>query len=286
VRYAAGLILRALTPPRISNAETKHDGTRQSESPQQARPLKDAHARPHRPIELYFWPTYNGLKISIMLEECELPYEIKGININRGEQFDPAFPVRSRPTIAFRPLSIRKARAANRSRFSSPARSSNILAARPANSIPRTSEAALKSTSGCFGNARASVRWPARRIIFREYAREQIHYAIDRYTNEMNRLYGVMNKQLVDRDFLAGEYSIADMACWGVVKKRASAGQTLEDFPNVNIWWERMNARPGVQRGSTAGDFCVSPIIDAPRIRSPHSICLDRPHARDAHPST
>src|SRR3990167_4400905 len=94
---------------------------------------------------------------------------------------------------------------------------------------------------------------------FREYAKEKIDYAIQRYTDEMNRLYGVMDRRLQTREFFAGDYSIADMACWGVVKSHTRQGQKLEDFPNVKAWWGRMNARPGVQRGSQVGAYLRDP---------------------------
>ena len=89
---------------------------------------------------------------------------------------------------------------------------------------------------------------------FRGYAPEQVPYAIERYTNEVNRLYGVMNRRLADRDFLAGDYSIADMACIGWVKPYKRKGQDLDDFPNVKRWFETMMARPAVERGIRAGE--------------------------------
>jgi len=88
---------------------------------------------------------------------------------------------------------------------------------------------------------------------FRVYAPEKVEYAITRYTNEVNRLYGVMNKQLADRNFLAGEYSIADMACigWAVLWERQ--GQDIEEFPNLKAWIERMKERPSVYAGLNLG---------------------------------
>ena len=89
---------------------------------------------------------------------------------------------------------------------------------------------------------------------FRQYAPEEIPYAIDRYTNEVNRLYGVMNTQLKSRDYLAGSYSIADMACIGWVKPHHRQGQSLDDFRNLKKWFERMMSRPAVQRGLAVGE--------------------------------
>ena len=88
---------------------------------------------------------------------------------------------------------------------------------------------------------------------FRQYAPEKIEYGINRYTNEVNRLYGVMNKRLADRDYLAGDYSIADIACVGWVVPHKNQGQDLDDFPNLKAWFERVMARPAVERGIAVG---------------------------------
>ena len=88
---------------------------------------------------------------------------------------------------------------------------------------------------------------------FRQYAPEKIPYAINRYTNECNRLYGVMNKRLADREFLAGAYSIADMACIGWIRPYQNQGQDLEEFPHLKRWFETIMARPAVERGMAVG---------------------------------
>ena len=88
---------------------------------------------------------------------------------------------------------------------------------------------------------------------FRQYAPEKVPYAIERYTNEVNRLYGVMNRRLADRDFLAGDYSVADMACIGWIKPHENQGQDLSDFPNLKRWFETMLARPAVDKGLVVG---------------------------------
>ena len=94
---------------------------------------------------------------------------------------------------------------------------------------------------------------------FRQYAPEPIPYAIDRYTNEVNRLYGVMNRRLADRPFLAGEYSIADMAAYPWIVPHDRQGQKLEDFPHLRRWFEAMKARPAVARGIDVGKELRSP---------------------------
>ena len=97
-------------------------------------------------------------------------------------------------------------------------------------------------------DGRASARWLGQAHHFRIYAPEKVPYAIDRYTNETNRLYGVLNKRLADRDFVAGDYSIADMAIAPWAKLWERQGQDIEEFPNVKRWLEEVLARPAVQR--------------------------------------
>jgi GST-like protein len=97
---------------------------------------------------------------------------------------------------------------------------------------------------------------------FRQYAPQQIPYAVDRYTNEVNRLYGVMNARLADREFLAGRYSLADMACVGWVKPYKRQGQDLDDFEHLKRWFETMMARPAVQRGLAVGEDHRRPVED------------------------
>jgi GST-like protein len=94
---------------------------------------------------------------------------------------------------------------------------------------------------------------PGQEHNYRNYAKENLQYAVDRYVNEVNRLYGVMNKRLVNRKFLAGDYSIADMACIGWANVWKNQGQDIEQFPNVKKWIERVKARPAVQRGMKLG---------------------------------
>jgi GST-like protein len=220
-----------------------------------AKPLRKL--RP-RPIELYFWPTYNGLKISIMLEECRLPYELKPVNINRGEQFDPHFlsiaPNNRMPAIidpdgpGGRPISIFESGAILQ-----------YLGRKTGKFYPKDERRRVEVDEWLFWQVSGFGPMAGQAHHFRGYAPNQIPYAIDRYTNEMNRLYGVMNKRLADRDFLAGAYSIADMACWGVVKSWERQGQNIENFPNVHAWWGRMNARPGVERGGKTGAYLRDP---------------------------
>jgi len=204
------------------------------------------------PIQLHYWPTPNGWKISIMLEECGLPYDVRLVNIGRSEQFSPEFlaiaPNNRIPAIVDpngpdgKPISI----------FESGA----ILQY-------------LSRKSGRFGGANERERVSVEEWLFwqvgglgpmagqahhfRNYAAEKIGYAIDRYTNEVNRLYGVMNKRLEHNEYLAGNYSIADIACVGWAKLWERQGQDIGQFPHLARWLDLVLARPAVRKGIAVG---------------------------------
>ena len=209
-------------------------------------------------IELYFWPTSNGLKISIMLEECGLSYEIKPVNINRGEQFDPYFlsisPNNRIPAIldpdgpGGRPISIFESGAILQ-----------YLGRKTGKFYPKDERRRIEVDEWLFWQVGGLGPMAGQAHHFRGYAPEKIPYAIDRYTNEVNRLYGVMNQRLSDRDYLAGEYSIADIACWGWSRSWKLQGQNIDDFPYFKAWFERVGARPGVQRGAQIGAYLRDP---------------------------
>ena len=204
------------------------------------------------PIDLYYWPTPNGWKISIMLEELGVPYNVNFVNIGKGEQFEPAFlaisPNNRMPAIVDpegpggAPISV----------FESGAillyLGRKFGKFYPADERARVAvEEWLMWQMGGLGPMAGQAHH------FRQYAPEQVPYAIERYTKEVNRLYGVMNKRLADNEFLAGDYSIADMACIGWVKPYERQGQDLNDFPNLKRWFETMLARPAVEKGLAVG---------------------------------
>jgi len=211
-----------------------------------------------RPIELYFWPTSNGLKISIMLEECGLPYELKPVNINRGEQFEPHFlslsPNNRIPVIldpdgpGGKPVSIFESGAILQ-----------YLGRKTGKFYPKPERRRIEVEQWLFWQVGGLGPMAGQAHHFRGDAAEQIPYAIARYTDEVNRLYGVMNKRLADRDFLAGAYSIADMACWTWSRNWRRQGQNIDDFPNFKAWFERIGARPAVERGAKVGAYLRDP---------------------------
>ena len=205
-----------------------------------------------KPIELYYWPTPNGWKISIMLEELGVPYELKLVNIGAGDQFKPEFlaisPNNRMPAIVDpegpggEPISVFESGAILQ-----------YLGRKFCRFYPSDERARVAVEEWLFWQVGGLGPMAGQAHHFRQYAPEKIAYGIDRYTNEVNRLYGVMNKRLAGRDFLAGEYSIADMACIGWIVPHANQGQSLDDFPHLKAWFERMKARPAVERGLAVG---------------------------------
>ncbi|MCV3738561.1 glutathione S-transferase N-terminal domain-containing protein [Rhizobium sp. TRM96647] len=205
-----------------------------------------------KPIELFFWPTPNGYKITIMLEELGVPYEVKYINIGKGEQFAPDFlkiaPNNRMPAIidpdgpGGAPISVFESGAILQ-----------YLGRKYGRFYPKDERARVQVEEWLFWQMGGLGPMAGQAHHFRQYAPEKIAYGIDRYTNEVNRLYGVMDRRLADHDYLAGDYSIADMASIGWVRPYENQGQTLEDFPNLKRWFEAVLARPAVQRGIEVG---------------------------------
>jgi GST-like protein len=204
------------------------------------------------PIDLYYWPTPNGWKITIMLEELEAPYEIKYINISRGDQFEPSFlaiaPNNRMPAIVDpegpngAPISVFESGAILQ-----------YLGRKFGKFYPADERARVEVDQWLFWQMGGLGPMAGQAHHFRNYAPEKIQYGIDRYTNEVNRLYGVMNKRLADRNYLAGDYSIADMACIGWVIPHKNQGQDLDDFPHLKAWFERLHQRPALLRGIAVG---------------------------------
>jgi GSH-dependent disulfide-bond oxidoreductase len=204
--------------------------------------------RPAVPIDLYYWPTPNGWKISIMLEECGLAYNVVPVNISTGEQFDPAFlavsPNNRMPAIVDplgpggQPISIFESGAILQ-----------YLGRKTGQFYPAEERARVEVDQWLFWQVGGLGPMAGQCGHFRNYARERIPYAIDRYTDEVSRLYRVMNRRLADREYLAGDYSIADMACVGWVGGWHKQGQDIAAFPNLSRWLETLRARPAVRRG-------------------------------------
>lgn len=201
-----------------------------------------------QPIELYFWPTPNGLKISIMLEEVGLPYLVKPVNISKGDQFKPEFlaisPNNKMPAI----VDPEGPDGQSISVFESGA-ILQYLGRKTGKLYPREERARVEVEQWLFWQMGGLGPMAGQAHHFRLYAPEKVPYGIERYTNETTRLYGVMDKRLQDREFLAGDYSIADIACIGWVRSWEKQGQNIHQLPNVKRWLEAVLERPAVQRG-------------------------------------
>ena len=206
-----------------------------------------------KPLDLYYWPTPNGWKVTILLEELGVPYTVKPINIGKGEQFQPDFlrisPNNRMPAIVDHepadgggPLSVFESGAILQ-----------YIAEKHGRFWPQDVRRKYAVTEWLFWQMGGLGPMAGQAHHFRQYAPEPIAYAVDRYTNEVNRLYGVMNTRLKDREFLAGEYSIADMASWPWVVPYERQGQNLEDFPHLKRWFDTLKARPAVERGFAVG---------------------------------
>jgi GST-like protein len=200
-------------------------------------------------IDLYYWPTPNGWKISIALEEMELPYRVIPVNIGRGEQFDPAFleisPNNRMPAIVDHeplgggePLSIFESGAILL-----------YLAEKSGRFLPEDARGRYEVTQWLMWQMGGLGPMLGQNHHFRIYAPAPLPYAIDRYTDEARRLYGVLDRRLEGREYICGDCSIADMACWPWIVPHERQGMSMADFPNVGRWYERMKARPALRRG-------------------------------------
>ncbi len=199
-------------------------------------------------IDLYYWTTPNGHKITIFLEEAGLPYKIHPINIGKGEQFQPDF-LKISPNNRIPAIVDQKP--ADGGAAISVFESGAILlylAEKSGKFIPSDIRGRTTVTEWLFWQMGGLGPMLGQNHHFSAYAPEKIPYAIDRYVKETNRLYGVLNKQLANHEYMAGEYSIADMASYPWIVPYERQGQKLEDFPHLKRWFHTMAARPAVVR--------------------------------------
>ena len=203
-------------------------------------------------IDLYYWPTPNGWKISIMLEECGLPYAVKPVNIARGDQFLPEFlaisPNNRIPALVDHdgpggaPLSVFESGAILQ-----------YLAEKTGRLMPKDARGRydvlqwLNWQMGGFGPIAGQLSH------FVNYAPEVMEYPLNRFRNEYDRLLGVLDRRLTDREFIAGDYSIADIATWPWLVPYKRFGQSLDSLAGVRRWHQAMKSRPAVQHGVEVG---------------------------------
>jgi GST-like protein len=195
-------------------------------------------------IELHYWTTPNGHKITMFLEEAGLPYKIVPVNIGKGDQFKPEFlaiaPNNRIPAIIDREP---KGGGAPIPVFESGA-ILLYLAEKTGKFIPADIRGRVEALQWLFWQMGGLGPMAGQNHHFALYAPEKLPYAIDRYVNETNRLYAVLNKRLAGRDFIAGDYSIADMACYPWIVPHERQGQKLKEFPHLQRWFNAIKERP------------------------------------------
>ena len=213
-------------------------------------------------IEVYSWPTPNGHKVHIMLEECGLPYRAIPVNIGAGEQFRPDFlaisPNNKIPAIVDpqgpdgEPVSLFESGAIL-----------VYLAGKTGRFLPEGDRARFEVLQWLMFQMGGVGPMLGQAHHFRIYAPEKIQYAIDRYTNEARRLYGVIDKRLSQSEWLGGaEYSIADIATFPWLRSWQNQGVVIEDYPHLKRWFDTIAARPAVQRGVKVLADLRKPITD------------------------
>ena len=223
-----------------------------------------------QPIDLYFWATPNGKKISIALEELGLEYRTHFVNINTGDQFKPDFlaisPNNRMPAIVDpdgpdgKPISIFESGAILQ-----------YLGRKTGKLYPSDERGRVLVDQWLMWQMAGLGPMAGQAHHFRSYAagfikdQGQIAYGAIRYTNEVGRLYGVLNKQLEGRDYIADDYSIADIACFPWTMTHKAQGFTLDDYPNVKRWYAEVRARSQVQAGLAVGKFVKEPFSEEAR---------------------
>jgi GST-like protein len=213
-------------------------------------------------IDLHYWTTPNGHKITIFLEEAGLLYRIVPVNISKGDQFKPDFlaisPNNRIPAIVDHepvggggPISVFESGAILL-----------YLAEKTGRFLPADPLGRVEVTQWLFWQMAGLGPMAGQNHHFSNYAPEKLPYAINRYVSETNRLYGVLNKRLADRPFIAGTYSIADMAAYPWIVPYKNQGQNLEDFPHLKRWFETIRSRPAVVRAyDRAKEVNVQPTV-------------------------
>lgn len=213
-------------------------------------------------IELYYWTTPNGHKITIFLEEAGVPYRVVPVDIGKGDQFKPQFLkiapnnripaiIDTAPSDAGAALSVFESGAILQ-----------YLAEKTGQFLPADLRGRAEVMQWLFWQMAGLGPMAGQNHHFVQYAPEQIPYAVTRYVKETNRLYGVLDKRLADREFVAGAYSIADMAAYPWIVPHEQQRQTLTEFPHLKRWFDAIHARPAVQRAyEVAASINQTPVV-------------------------
>lgn len=199
-------------------------------------------------IDLYFWPTPNGYKVTVMCEEVGLKYNVIPVNIGAGDQFKPEFlkisPNNKMPAIIDhdgpdgKPLAMFESGAILM-----------YLAEKTGKLMPSDTRGKYNVIQWLMFQMGTVGPMLGQAHHFRRYAPEKLEYAVNRYTNEAKRIYNVIDKRLSEAPYLAGDYSIADIATYPWLVPHSMQGQNLDEYPNLNRWFAEMRERPAVKRG-------------------------------------
>ena len=219
-------------------------------------------------IDLYYWPTPNGWKASIALEELGLDYEVHWVNIGRGEQFDPEFlkisPNNRIPAIVDRdpegggaPLPVFETGAILL-----------YLATKTGKLIPNDLRGRTEVWEWVMWQVGGLGPMAGQHGHFKLYAPEQLDYPIKRYRDELERLYGVLDRRLAEREHLCGEYSIADIASWPWILTYKQQGLDLDAWPNLRRWYDALKQRPALRRGYDLGRDLKKKVFSGPDAES------------------
>ena len=198
-------------------------------------------------IDLYYWPTPNGHKVTMFLEEAGLPYAIKGINIGKGEQFAPDF-LKIAPNNRMPAIVDHDAPGGGTLSVFESGAILLYLAEKTGQFLPQDIHGRVETLQWLFWQMGGLGPMAGQNHHFAQYAPDKIDYAINRYVNETNRLYGVLDRRLADRAFVAGsDYTIADMAAYPWIVPWEKQRQSLDEHPNLRRWFTAIQERPGTK---------------------------------------
>lgn len=217
-------------------------------------------------LDLYFWPTPNGYKVSILLEELGVPYNVVPVHIGKGAQFTPEY-------IAINPNSKIPALVDHEGpdgralpMFESGAIMMYLAEKHGFRFLPQETRARYLVIQWLMFQMSGLGPMLGQAHHFRNYTPDPVEYGIKRYTSEAGRLYGVVDRRLGESDYIAGaDYTIADMAIYPWLRAHKLQGQNIEDYPNIQRWYKQVRARPGVQRGLAVMDKKISRPENKPR---------------------
>jgi GST-like protein len=228
-------------------------------------------------IDFYFFPTPNTWKVGIFLEECGLPYRVVPVDITKDEQFKPEF-LRISPNNRVPAIVDHDAPEGSRPVFESGA-ILVYLAEKTGRFLAPSGPRRTAALEWLFWQMGGLGPMAGQAHHFRRYAPAGNEYGVERYTKECRRLYGVLDRRLAGREWIADEYGIADMACWGWVWFHPMHGMVLDDYPEVKRWYLHMSQRPAVDRARHIGLEMLSPAM-RPMYDGPwYSVPVD--YARD-----